>query len=71
MPRAVSFALDLSGEADGAVFCLVAVVLSVSNQISDADSTVAATATTVTTVRGLVQNSAHVAAKSIELNTPS
>jgi hypothetical protein len=31
---------------------------------------VAATASTVSTVNGLVQNTAHVAAKSIELDTP-
>jgi len=71
MPRAVSFALDLSHEADGAAFALVAVVLSASNQISDADAQVAASGTAATTVQGLVQNTAHVAAKSIELDAPS
>jgi hypothetical protein len=72
MPRAVSFPVDLSGESDGAVFALVAVVLSASatEKITADDLKVVATATTVSTVAGLVQNTAHVAAKSIELDTP-
>jgi hypothetical protein len=72
MPRAVSFPVDLSGESDGAVFALVAVVLAASatEKITAGELTVAATASTVSTVNGLVQNTAHVAAKSIELDTP-
>jgi hypothetical protein len=64
MPRSVSFPLDLSSQADGAVLALVAVVLSKDNLIKageDAGST---------TAQDLVVRSAHVVAKSIELDTP-
>ena len=54
------------------MFALVAVVLAASatEKITAGELTVAATASTVSTVNGLVQNTAHVAAKSIELDTP-
>ncbi len=64
MPRSVSFPLDLSSQADGAVFALVAVVLSKDNLI------IAAEATGATSVQDLVPKSAHVAAKTIELDMP-
>jgi hypothetical protein len=63
-PRSVSFPLDLSSQADGAVFALVAVVLSKDNLIKAAEDAGS------TTVQDLVVRSAHAAAKSIELDTP-
>ena len=65
MPRSVRFALDLSTQSDGAAFALVAVVLSASNMIQNAEGAASAS------VQDLVVNSAHVAAKSIQLDIPS
>jgi hypothetical protein len=64
LPRAVTFALDLSGDASGTAILLLAVVMSDSNQISAADLQ-AGSNPTATTADQLVLSSPHVAAKSI------
>jgi hypothetical protein len=62
--RAVTFALDLSGDASGTAILLLAVVMSDSNQISAADLQLSSSSQ-ATTADQLVLSSPHVAAKSI------
>jgi hypothetical protein len=64
LPRAVTFALDLSGDASGTAILLLAVVMSDSNQISAADLQLTSSSQ-ATTADQLVLSSPHVAAKSI------
>jgi hypothetical protein len=66
LPRAVTFALDLSADASGTAILLLAVVMSDSNQISAADLQLTSTSQ-ATTADQLVLNSPHVAAKSIAI----
>jgi hypothetical protein len=65
LPRAVTFALDLSADA-GTTILLLAVVMSDSNQISAADLQLSSSST-ATTADQLVRSSPHVAAKSIAI----
>ncbi len=69
-PRAVGFPLDLTADAAGSTFVLLAVVLSGSNQINAADAFVTASSAPATTVEQLVFNTPHAAAKSVELGIP-
>ncbi len=66
MPRSVTFDLDLSAEADGTAFVLLAVVMSGSNQIGP-DDLRAGAVSDATTATELVMRSPHVAARTVQL----